>query len=291
MYPNSDNALDADLLLSYLSTPYNASVQGSSELSSNLLSFTTPTNGSVHASSELQSLQSFTTPTNVSVHASSELQSFTTPTNVSAHTSSEVQSFTTPTNADSQCSSTDQSPLNPPGSAGAKQNLPNGASTASLMKRSFSIATGKNAAGNARLLAELDPENHELVRLRHEKRLDWFEIANRLNANRIAANKPPGLTANAVYSRYTRNAPRIAAAKGETWDPDEIIRVSKKRPKVGSADAVPPITGFDDHEDELLVNAYKEIHAETWALVSRRIVEKGGKAHPPDMCSRRFHLL
>lgn len=39
-----------------------------------------------------------------------------------------------------------------------------------------------------------------------------------------------------MYSRYTRNTPRIAAAKGEIWDPDQVIKVSRKKTKVGDDD-------------------------------------------------------
>ena len=87
-------------------------------------------------------------------------------------------------------------------------------------------------------------------------------------------------SANAIYSRYVRNASRIAAAKGEIWDPESIAKFSRKKVK-----SKEPITGFDDAEDELLVQARHEIEEETWELVSRRIVEKEGKSHTPEMIS------
>lgn len=64
--------------------------------------------------------------------------------------------------------------------------------------------------------AEHDPENHEIKRLREKEGLKWAEIAHVLNKQRVERGKlPPTLTGNAIYGRYTRNAPRIAAALGE----------------------------------------------------------------------------
>lgn len=135
-------------------------------------------------------------------------------------------------------------------------------------------------------MAEQDPENQEIVRLHREDRLNWSEIAEVMNERRVAAGKQPTFTGNAIYSRYQRNAPRIAAARGEFFDPDEVIIVSKKKAK-----ALVPITGFDGKEDELLVQAHKEITEETWELISERIVAKGGRKHTADMCLRRYGIL
>ena len=102
-------------------------------------------------------------------------------------------------------------------------------SAASSLKRTLS-ATATAASEHARRrssgprqrkpLAEHDPENHAVKRLREAEHLSWAEIAARLNDARIAAGRVPGLTDNAIYSRYARNAPRIAAANNETaWAP------------------------------------------------------------------------
>ncbi|MCJ1260929.1 hypothetical protein MMC22_000793 [Lobaria immixta] len=204
----------------------------------------------------------------------------------SVHASGALQGFTAPQTEDSQRASADQSSLYPLRPHGSKQNLPTLAGNASKLKRSLSIATGKNAAGNVRVVAELDPENQEIVRLHQNDNLNWSQIAKRLNQKRIAVGREPTLTANAIYSRYSRNAPRIAAAKGEIWDPEQVVNVSKKKAKMDE-----PITGFDDAEDELLVKARHEIEEETWELVSKRIVEKGGREHTAEMCARRYYFL
>ncbi len=171
-----------------------------------------------------------------------------------------------------------------PGTARATTN-PATAGQAARLKRSFSIAMGQNPSGTMKVLAEHDPENHEIKRLREEG-YKWSEIAERLNKQRVAAGKVPGLTDNAVYSRYTRNAPRIAAAQGEVWDPTTIGPHPSKK-----TEPMAPITGFNDLEDQLLVEAYAEIQKETWELVSERIVAKGGKRHDPELCARRYQSI
>lgn len=165
-------------------------------------------------------------------------------------------------------------------------NAPAAASAATQLKRKYAVAMGQNPAGTMRVLAEHDPENREIKRLRQQEKLKWGEIAEILNKARVAAGKVPGLTDNAVYSRYARNGPRIAAANGEEWDPSTIgPHVSKK------TEPMAPIVGFDAVQDEMLVKAYQEIQQETWELVSERIVAMGGKKHDPEICARRYQAI
>lgn len=159
------------------------------------------------------------------------------------------------------------------------------AGQAAKLKRKFSVAMGQNPSGTMKVLAEHDPENHEIKRLR-EQGYKWSEIAYKVNRQRVAAGKVPGLTDNAVYSRYTRNAPRIAAAQGEVWDPKTVGPHPSKK-----TEPMAPITGFSELEDQRLVEAYAEIQKETWELVSERIVAKGGKRHDPELCARRYQSI
>lgn len=191
-----------------------------------------------------------------------------------------------PKTEDPQPASADRPPLNPLIPYKSKQSFSTFAGNTSKLNRSLLIATGRNAAGNVRVVAELDPENQEIVRFHQNDSLNWSEIAKRLNQKRITIGKEPSLTPNAIYSRYSRNAPRIAAAKGEIWDPEQLVPASKKKARVEE-----PITGFDDDEDELLVEACHEIEKETWELVSKRIVEKGGRKHTAEMCAHRYYFL
>lgn len=165
------------------------------------------------------------------------------------------------------------------------RNSPVAAGQAAKLKRTFSVAMGQNPSGTMKVLAEHDPENHEIKRLR-EQGHKWSEIAEKVNKQRVAAGKVPGLTDNAVYSRYTRNAPRIAAARGEVWDPKTVGPHPSKK-----TEPMAPIIGFNDVEDQRLVEAYAEIQKETWELVSERIVAKGGKRHDPELCARRYQSI
>lgn len=166
------------------------------------------------------------------------------------------------------------------------QAPPTAASVATQLKRTYAVAMGQNPAGTMRVLAEHDPENHEIKRLRQQEKLKWGAIAEILNKKRVAAGQLPSLTDNAVYSRYARNGPRIAAANGEEWDASTIgLHLSKR------AEPMAPIVGFDAMQDEMLVKAYQEIQQETWELVSERIVAMGGNKHDPEICARRYQAL
>ncbi|MCJ1465551.1 hypothetical protein MMC07_004169 [Pseudocyphellaria aurata] len=201
---------------------------------------------------------------------------------------------TAPQTAEAHGTSSAGSPENTPSQPEPTQGLPTQASNASKLKRSLSRATGRNASGNMRFLAESDPENQEIVRLHQTEHLGWTQIADQLNQHRIAAGKEPRLTPNAVYSRYARNAPRIAAANGEVWEPATSAGVRSKRAKTAEEEdqqATPVDPGFDDAEDERLVMARHEIEEETWELVRKRVVEKGGRDHIAAMCARRYHFL
>ena len=174
----------------------------------------------------------------------------------------------------------------------AVQSTVNFSSKASLMKRSQSTAFGAVPRGNS--LAEKDPENIEIKRLRQEERMSWVAIAEHLNKQRIGQGKHPRFTDNAVYSRYTRNAKRIAASNGEVWQSDDDMAQRAKKSIRGGAtkeQATTTVTGFDPAEDVLLVEAYDEIVQSLWVLVSQRIAQKGGKIHDPAMCARRYLSL
>lgn len=113
-------------------------------------------------------------------------------------------------------------------------------STASQLKRSFAFvnqdadSTGvdKPSSSGSRMYkpaAEHDPENHIIKKLRDDEGLKWGEIAELLNEKRIKAGRVPNFTDNAIYSRYFRNAPRIAALNGEAWEPRVVGKPTTKQ--------------------------------------------------------------
>lgn len=162
-------------------------------------------------------------------------------------------------------------------------------SGASRLKRSFSEVSGRTPSGK-RLTGENDPENREIMRLRQEDNLDFDEIARVMNKNRVKVHLPATFTPNAIYSRYKRNGPLIAAADGKEFVP--AARDKKPNGKGGiSFKKAFILEAFDDEEDELLVRAVKDVDDQKWALVAARLQELGGAEHAPEMCATRYASL
>ena len=160
--------------------------------------------------------------------------------------------------------------------------------SASQLKRSLSELQGRAASGK-RLTGEYDPENREILRLRQDENKDFDEIAQILNKKRVKTGTPPVLTANAIYSRYKRNGPLIAASEGKEFLPTALDK--KSNGSCINFKKATPIIGFNPQEDELLVRAVADVEARKWELVSARLEELGGKKHGPDMCALRFNRL
>ena len=161
-------------------------------------------------------------------------------------------------------------------------------SAASQLKRSFSQYRGRAPSGK-RLTGENDPENREILRLRQEEDLEFEAIARILNEQRVKKGTSPHLTPNAIYSRYKRNGPLIAASEGR-----QFVPTSKDHKSNGHGikfKETIPISGFDPEQDELLVKAFSDIEGRKWELVAARLHELGGKKHEPIMCARRYECI
>ncbi|KAF1968554.1 hypothetical protein BU23DRAFT_572294 [Bimuria novae-zelandiae CBS 107.79] len=88
---------------------------------------------------------------------------------------------------------------------------------------SLKILGPKTARVRARSVIE-DPDNHAIKRMRQDGRMMWDTIATELNKERMLRGERQTWTAAAVYSRFVRNAPRIAAAKGEVgFNPQDYM--------------------------------------------------------------------
>jgi hypothetical protein len=83
--------------------------------------------------------------------------------------------------------------------------------------------TKKNKVSR-RLKVEDDPENILIKELRTKHDMGWPAIADYLNEKRRERGEPQTMTHSAVYSRFVRNAPRVAAANGEQkFDPKKYL--------------------------------------------------------------------
>ena len=177
-------------------------------------------------------------------------------------------------------------PLHPPVLVSAASQLKRSLSFADLGSGNGMVGIPSPTTGKiAKPSAHHDPENHEIKRLR-DMGLSWGEIAEQLNKQRIKSGRLPGLTENAIYSRYMRNAPKIAAAKGQQWTAKQVGNKLS-----GQNIIAPQPLIFKPEEDEMLVRAYKDVMDDTWKLVSERIVTKGGPKFTPESCARRYHMI
>ena len=160
-------------------------------------------------------------------------------------------------------------------------------STAGELKRQLSSVTGINYANNKKLKGESDPENQKIYILRQKENMNFDQIADIINADRIAAGRVGNITSAAVYNRYKRNSPLIAMYRGEDFKPCKLDEEHGTMRDFQRAEQAAP-SGFDDEEDKLLVKAVTEIKQEYWKLVSERLEALGGRQHTHRDCADRF---
>lgn len=82
------------------------------------------------------------------------------------------------------------------------------------INKSLDILAPKRIRGRTRTVEE-DPDNQAIKIMRQEHNMSWEAIVADLNRKRLERGEPQTWTSAAVYSRFVRNAPRIAAAQGE----------------------------------------------------------------------------
>lgn len=160
-------------------------------------------------------------------------------------------------------------------------------STAGDLKRELSLVTGINHGNNKKLKGESDPENQKIYTLRQKENMTFDQIAEIINADRIAAGGVGTMTSAAVYNRYKRNSPLIAMYRGEIFKPCQLDEEHGTMREFQRAEQVAP-SRFDEEEDKLLVKAVTEIKQEYWEFVSERLEALGGRHHTHKDCAERF---
>jgi hypothetical protein len=168
---------------------------------------------------------------------------------------------------------------------------------------------------------EDDPENQLIKELREEQSMSWAEIANHLNEERRASGEPATFTESACYSRFVRNAPRIAVAVGEigfdTKDymhlrhPDKYVtggtgtisKAGKKRVKNFDdakelAENIREVVKSDSYEEletaektEQLMQAVAKVERNFWVLVADEMERATTKMYPPHALASRYHAI
>lgn len=156
------------------------------------------------------------------------------------------------------------------------------------LKRQFDQHSGLLPGGSKKAKGDLDPENRSIYKLR-QNNMSFDTIAKKINDKRTALGKVADLTANAVYGRYKRNGPSIAAAQGEKFQQSQLDKSQGTLATL--ADAGEEVKNFDAEDDLLLVQAYNDVKDGMWALVSQRIKQIGGKHFEAKDCAARYvHL-
>lgn len=178
---------------------------------------------------------------------------------------------------------------------------------------------------------EDDPENQLIKTLRQDHNMGWDAIATYLNAERLKRGEPGGLTQPAVYSRFVRNGPRIAAALDEVgFDPKDYmhLRNPNRHPiapvaasaggglglGIGTAHKRNRASGNEEKElkgntrqrrelseqareleqvdmTELLMGAVEKIERSFWEMVADELERSSGRFFDSKACESRFHAV
>jgi hypothetical protein len=159
--------------------------------------------------------------------------------------------------------------------------------------------------------------------------MSWEAIATHLNTARLQRGEPGNLSAAAIYSRFVRNGPRVAAALGQVdFDPKDYmhLRNPASNPKDGRrrttqlgigrgrkrvreegneeeelAASMRTRRGLVEDEKELkgvemteeLAKAVARVNANFWTYVSDELQRTTGTEYKvdPRACESRFHAI
>ncbi|KAJ4353538.1 uncharacterized protein N0V89_005268 [Didymosphaeria variabile] len=95
------------------------------------------------------------------------------------------------------------------------------------IEKNLNILGRKSMRVRTRTVEE-DPDNQTIKTMRAEHHMSWQAIVTHLNNERLKRGEPQTWTSAAVYSRFVRNAPRIAAAQGEIgFSPQDYMHLRK----------------------------------------------------------------
>jgi hypothetical protein len=179
---------------------------------------------------------------------------------------------------------------------------------------------GKTTGGRRQVKEDL--ENQLIKNLRQEENMNWCDIADLLNEERRQRGEAASFTEAAVYSRFVRNAPRIATAVGEIgFDPKDYMhlrhpnqystaqgtetssKVGKKRVKnYENAKELEANMRKEIKEDELeeletverteqLMDAVAKVERNFWILVADEMERATTKLYPPNALANRYHSV
>jgi hypothetical protein len=166
--------------------------------------------------------------------------------------------------------------------------ISSGFSKARAMKMSLELGLYTPDFSSKRHGVEQDPENHMINRLRCDEHYAWGVIAEILNGERIKQGGNPTLTSAAIYSRFVRNAPRIAQMQGEIFDPKGYMHIKNEKKSRSKNMPLPPLS---EPNQVMLVEAYEEVQANFWEHVADSMRIRAGRKFSAEDCARLFKSI
>jgi len=156
-------------------------------------------------------------------------------------------------------------------------------SDAVLLKKGLPVAKGKHCINRA--YGVNDPENIEIVNLHDHHNMSWAEIAEKMNAKRVAQGKTQQLSITAIANRYCRNAPVLMGAAGMKFVP-----LAKRRKTAKGEEDVPRID-WTAENDVVLVEIYNAYEEARWETICREFQEETGIEVHPMEAARRYAAI
>ncbi|KAI4621519.1 hypothetical protein J4E80_003889 [Alternaria sp. BMP 0032] len=195
--------------------------------------------------------------------------------------------------------------------------------TKAEVENNISVLMPQDKKTSTRPSVEEDPENILIKTLRQDQKLLWSEIASHLNKERLSKGEPATFTDAAVYSRFVRNAPRIATSVGEIgFDPKDYMhlrnpnqysnaegtgvlsKAGKKRIKdfnnaTELKDNLRHAVPSEVHENDLetpqmteqLMDAVAKCERNFWKYVADELERATAKMYDAEKLSERYHAI
>jgi hypothetical protein len=132
---------------------------------------------------------------------------------------------------------------------------------------------------------EHDPENHMIMNLRCNESYAWGAIAKILNQERVKQGGEPTWTEPAVYSRFKRNAPKIAEMNGQPFDHQDFIHMKNEKKKVPN---VLPLQYLTEPAQVALMDAIKETQKDFWVHVADVMERQTGRKYTAEECAHWY---
>ncbi|KAI4958767.1 hypothetical protein J4E86_004373 [Alternaria arbusti] len=195
--------------------------------------------------------------------------------------------------------------------------------TKAEVENNISVLMPQDKKTSTRPSVEEDPDNILIKTLRQDQKLLWSEIASHLNKERLSKGEPATFTDAAVYSRFVRNAPRIATSVGEIgFDPKDYMhlrnpnqysnaegtgvlsKAGKKRIKdfnnaTELKDNLRHAVPSEVHENDLetpqmteqLMDAVAKCERNFWKYVADELERATAKMYDAEKLSERYHAI